>query len=141
MPFTTDVTPGPSVVRHALGRPVTSDCAIAAMAPAVSVCVRTNGRPAWPAASITSRLLPPPGIPNSARTPASRKRLTIASATVIIGASCYRRRVATAELHQDLRNAVRDLCHAFPDSYWRDLDARRAYPDVFVRALTEAGYL
>src|SRR6185436_11488509 len=46
-----------------------------------------------------------------------------------------------AELHQDLRGGVRDLCKAFPDSYWRELDARRAYPEQFVRALTEAGYL
>ena len=45
------------------------------------------------------------------------------------------------ELHDDLRKAVRDLCKAFPDSYWRELDARRAYPDAFVAALTEAGYL
>ena len=28
-----------------------------------------------------------------------------------------------AEVQQDLRNAVRDLCKAFPDSYWRELDA------------------
>jgi acyl-CoA dehydrogenase len=49
--------------------------------------------------------------------------------------------VATTELHQDLRAGVRDLCKAFPDSYWRDLDRDRAYPDAFVRALTDAGYL
>src|SRR5436189_4557945 len=46
-----------------------------------------------------------------------------------------------ADLHQDLRREVRDLCKAFPDAYWRELDAARAYPDAFVRALTEAGYL
>ena len=45
------------------------------------------------------------------------------------------------ELHQDLRSAVRELCQSFPDAYWRDLDARRAYPDAFVKALTDAGYL
>ncbi len=45
------------------------------------------------------------------------------------------------ELHQDLRTGVRDLCKAFPDSYWRELDVQRAYPDAFVRALTDAGYL
>ena len=45
------------------------------------------------------------------------------------------------ELHQDLRAGVRDLCKAFPDSYWRELDRDRAYPDAFVRALTDAGYL
>src|SRR5215468_10291726 len=47
----------------------------------------------------------------------------------------------SADLHQDLRREVRDLCKAFPDAYWRELDAARAYPDAFVRALTGAGYL
>jgi acyl-CoA dehydrogenase len=47
----------------------------------------------------------------------------------------------SADLHQDLRRGVRDLCKAFPDTYWRELDAARAYPDAFVRALTDAGYL
>ncbi len=46
-----------------------------------------------------------------------------------------------AETHTDLRSAVRELCRGFPDAYWRDLDARRAYPDAFVKALTDAGYL
>src|SRR5258706_9998946 len=45
------------------------------------------------------------------------------------------------EHHEDLRRAVRDLCKAFPDAYWRELDAARAYPDAFVKALTGAGYL
>ncbi len=45
------------------------------------------------------------------------------------------------ELHEDLRSAVRELCRRFPDSYWRELDVRRGYPEEFVRALTEAGYL
>ncbi len=49
--------------------------------------------------------------------------------------------VPGVEPHQDLRRAVRDLCQAFPDSYWRELDAHRAYPEAFVKALTEAGYL
>ena len=47
----------------------------------------------------------------------------------------------SADLHQDLRRGVRDLCKAFPDAYWRELDAARAYPDAFVKALTDAGYL
>src|SRR5207244_5881014 len=49
--------------------------------------------------------------------------------------------VPSADLHDDLRRAVRDLCKAFPDAYWRELDAARAYPDAFVKALTDAGYL
>jgi acyl-CoA dehydrogenase len=49
--------------------------------------------------------------------------------------------VPAAELHVDLRRAVRDLCKAFPDGYWRELDAARAYPDAFVKTLTDAGYL
>jgi len=49
--------------------------------------------------------------------------------------------VPGVELHQDLRAGVRDLCKGFPDSYWRELDAQRAYPEAFVKALTDAGYL
>jgi acyl-CoA dehydrogenase len=49
--------------------------------------------------------------------------------------------LAVTDPHQDLRTGVRDLCKAFPDTYWRELDARRAYPDAFVKALTGAGYL
>src|SRR6266704_2239017 len=45
------------------------------------------------------------------------------------------------EAHGDLRLAVRELCRRFPASYWRELDQRRAYPEAFVLALTEAGYL
>jgi acyl-CoA dehydrogenase len=40
-----------------------------------------------------------------------------------------------------LRDDVRALCARFPDAYWRQLDRDRAYPEAFVRALTEAGYL
>lgn len=42
---------------------------------------------------------------------------------------------------QQLRRGVREVCERFPDGYWRDLDARREYPEEFVRAMTEAGYL
>lgn len=42
---------------------------------------------------------------------------------------------------ETLREAVRALCHEFPSSYWRDLDARRAYPEAFVAAMTTAGFL
>jgi len=47
---------------------------------------------------------------------------------------------ATAE-QEAIRDAVRGLCVRFPDAYWRDLDRRSAYPEEFVRALTEAGWL
>src|ERR671933_445645 len=43
--------------------------------------------------------------------------------------------------HGAIRAAVRELCAAYPDAYWRDLDRRRAYPTEFVRALTAAGWL
>ena len=45
------------------------------------------------------------------------------------------------ESYPELRAAVRELCRSFPDAYWRDLDAKRAYPVAFVKALTDAGYL
>jgi acyl-CoA dehydrogenase len=49
--------------------------------------------------------------------------------------------VARAEPYEDLRQGVREVCARFPDGYWRELDAKREYPEEFVRAMTEAGYL
>jgi len=46
-----------------------------------------------------------------------------------------------AEQHQAIRAAIRDICKDFPDTYWRDVDSKGAYPEAFVRALTEAGWL
>ncbi len=48
---------------------------------------------------------------------------------------------ANADLHNELKSAVAALCRNFPDAYWRELDAKRAYPEEFVQALTGAGYL
>ena len=45
------------------------------------------------------------------------------------------------ERHPEIREAVRALCAAFPDAYFRELDERRAYPEAFVEALTKAGWL
>src|SRR5437016_1975729 len=45
------------------------------------------------------------------------------------------------ELHSELKTAVTELCRQFPDTYWRKLDAERAYPEEFVQALTKAGYM
>ncbi len=43
--------------------------------------------------------------------------------------------------YPEIREGIRRICANFPGSYWQDLDERRAYPDAFVKALTEAGYL
>ena len=43
--------------------------------------------------------------------------------------------------HQEIREAVRALCAEFPDSYHRQVDEDRAYPQAFVDALTKAGWL
>ncbi len=43
--------------------------------------------------------------------------------------------------HQEIRDAVRDLCRLFPDEYFRRIDAQRAYPEAFVDALLGAGWL
>jgi len=45
------------------------------------------------------------------------------------------------EDHAEIREAIRKLCADFPGAYWRSLDAERAYPGEFVKALTAAGYL
>ena len=46
-----------------------------------------------------------------------------------------------ADAYQALREAVRSLCAQFPDSYHRQIDHERAYPEAFVNALTQAGWL
>ena len=41
----------------------------------------------------------------------------------------------------DYRRAVRDLCAQFGSEYWQSVDERAEYPEAFVKALTEAGWL
>ena len=43
--------------------------------------------------------------------------------------------------HQEIRDAVRQLCRQFPDEYFRRIDHERGYPEAFVDALTRAGWL
>jgi acyl-CoA dehydrogenase len=47
---------------------------------------------------------------------------------------------ATQEELLEIRRSVRELCSRFPGEYWRSLEPDR-YPDEFVRALTEHGWL
>lgn len=49
--------------------------------------------------------------------------------------------MSATELHNQIRSAMRDLCRLYPDEYWRKVDEERGYPEAFVRALTEAGWL
>lgn len=43
--------------------------------------------------------------------------------------------------HIELRDAIRALCRPFGDPYFRQIDEERGYPEAFVQALTEAGWL
>ena len=43
--------------------------------------------------------------------------------------------------HQDIRDAIRDLCAQYPPDYFRGIDEQRGYPEAFVDALTKAGWL
>ena len=49
--------------------------------------------------------------------------------------------IPAADAHQDLREALRDLCAQFDSKYWQEVDDARGYPEAFVDALTEAGWL
>jgi len=40
-----------------------------------------------------------------------------------------------------VQEAVNDLCSRFPEEYWRKCDSELAYPEEFVDALAEAGWL
>ncbi len=43
--------------------------------------------------------------------------------------------------YPEIRDAVRSLCSTFDSAYWQEVDEKRAYPEAFVRALTEAGWM
>ena len=45
------------------------------------------------------------------------------------------------QFHEELRQSVRTVCSKFPDSYWRELDAKLAYPEEFVNEITKNGFL
>lgn len=45
------------------------------------------------------------------------------------------------EQFQDIRDGIRSLCGQFPDEYFRKVDEAREYPEAFVKALTDAGWM
>src|SRR5918993_418818 len=45
------------------------------------------------------------------------------------------------EQFADYRRAVRELCAQFGSEYWQSVDERAEYPEAFVQALTDAGWL
>jgi acyl-CoA dehydrogenase len=49
--------------------------------------------------------------------------------------------VQLTEDQRALKAGVADICKKYPGEYWRDLDAKREYPEAFVDELTKAGYL
>ena len=49
--------------------------------------------------------------------------------------------MAGGETFADIRQSVRALCGGFDGAYWRTCDRDRAYPEAFVKALCDAGFL
>ncbi|WP_427912640.1 acyl-CoA dehydrogenase family protein [Ramlibacter sp. MMS24-I3-19] len=49
--------------------------------------------------------------------------------------------IPTPDQYQDLREALRGLCREFDSAYWQKVDTDRGYPEAFVDALAEAGWL
>jgi acyl-CoA dehydrogenase len=46
-----------------------------------------------------------------------------------------------AQQHADIRQGVREVCRRFDSAYWQHLEESSGYPEAFVQALTEAGWL
>jgi acyl-CoA dehydrogenase len=46
-----------------------------------------------------------------------------------------------AHEHREYRQAIRELCAKFDSKYWQEIEERSGYPDAFVKALTDAGWL
>ena len=49
--------------------------------------------------------------------------------------------LALGDDYPEIRAEVAKICSGFPGAYWRELEEAQAYPEAFVRALTESGYL
>ncbi|MCA0239517.1 MAG: acyl-CoA/acyl-ACP dehydrogenase [Proteobacteria bacterium] len=43
--------------------------------------------------------------------------------------------------HQEMREALRDLCGRYDSAYWQSVDTARGYPEAFVDAMTGAGWM
>ncbi len=43
--------------------------------------------------------------------------------------------------YQEMREALRDLCSRYDSAYWQRVDHERGYPEAFVKAMTDAGWL
>jgi acyl-CoA dehydrogenase len=50
-------------------------------------------------------------------------------------------RLTLTDDQRALKAGVTEICKRYPGEYWRDLDAKREYPEAFVNELTRAGYL
>ena len=50
-------------------------------------------------------------------------------------------RLTLTEEQRALKAGVAEICKRYPGEYWRELDAKREYPEKFVNELTHAGYL
>ncbi|MFZ3579364.1 acyl-CoA dehydrogenase family protein [Virgibacillus sp. DJP39] len=48
---------------------------------------------------------------------------------------------STKEEIEMIRSSVKSLCERFPESYWRETDEKKEYPEEFIKALTEEGWL
>ncbi len=50
-------------------------------------------------------------------------------------------RITLTDEQRALKAGVSEICKKYPGEYWRELDAKREYPEAFVSELTRAGYL
>lgn len=49
--------------------------------------------------------------------------------------------LALGDDYPEIRAEVAKICAGYPGAYWRELEEAQAYPEAFVRGLTESGYL
>src|SRR6476661_2884666 len=49
--------------------------------------------------------------------------------------------IPAPDAYQDMREALRGMLASFDSAYWQKVDHERGYPEAFVNALTEAGWL
>ena len=47
--------------------------------------------------------------------------------------------LAPTDERRQLKAGITEICKRYPGEYWRELDAKREYPEKFVNELTQSG--
>lgn len=80
-------------------------------------------------------------VPRVSRTPGASTTTRAFSASSVRGFDSLLDNTMLTESQLAVREAVGDVCSAFPNSYWRERDQTKKYPAEFHKAMADGGWL